>query len=192
MAVKKASVKASFNGASNDRDKTLELALAQIEKAFGRGAVMRMGEVGEGQGVKAVPTGSIALDQALGVGGLPRGRIVEIFGTESAGKTTLAMAAVAEAQAAGGQAAFIDVEHAMDPAYARLIGVDVDKLLISQPDSAEQALEITEYMIRSGALDIIVVDSVAAFDSVWTHFGAEVVAVIGIQNGVKGVLVRLA
>ena len=162
MAVKKASVKASLNGASNDRDKTLELALAQIEKAFGRGAVMRMGEVGEGQGVKAVPTGSIALDQALGVGGLPRGRIVEIFGTESAGKTTLAMAAVAEAQAAGGQAAFIDVEHAMDPAYARLIGVDVDKLLISQPDSAEQALEITEYLIRSGALDIIVVDSVAA------------------------------
>jgi len=162
LAVKKASVKASLNGASNDRDKTLELALAQIEKAFGRGAVMRMGEVGEGHSVKAVPTGSIALDQALGVGGLPRGRIVEIFGTESAGKTTLAMAAVAEAQAAGGQAAFIDVEHAMDPAYARLIGVDVDKLLISQPDSAEQALEITEYLIRSGALDIIVVDSVAA------------------------------
>ena len=123
---------------------------------------MRMGESGAGEGIKTVPTGSIALDLALGVGGLPRGRIIEIFGAESAGKTTLAMAAVAEAQAAGGQAAFIDVEHAMDPAYARLIGVDVDKLLISQPDSAEQALEITEYLIRSGALDIIVLDSVAA------------------------------
>ncbi|MBN4064301.1 recombinase RecA [Dehalococcoides mccartyi] len=152
----------SVNGTSNDRDKTLELALAQIEKAFGRGAVMRMGEVGDGSGIKVVPTGSIALDMALGIGGLPRGRIVEIFGAESAGKTTLAMSAVAEAQAAGGQAAYIDVEHAMDPAYARLIGVDVDKLLISQPDSAEQALEITEYLIRSGALDIIVIDSVAA------------------------------
>lgn len=162
LAVKKASKTVSVNGSAGDREKTLELALAQIEKSFGRGAVMRMGEAGNNQGVKAVPTGSIALDLALGVGGLPRGRIIEIFGAESAGKTTLAMAAVAEAQAAGGQAAFIDVEHAMDPAYARLIGVDVDKLLISQPDSAEQALEITEYLIRSGALDIIVVDSVAA------------------------------
>ena len=123
---------------------------------------MRMGDSSSGNTVRSIPTGSIALDLALGVGGLPRGRIVEIFGAESAGKTTLAMSAVAEAQAAGGQAAFIDVEHAMDPAYARLIGVDVEKLLISQPDSAEQALEITEYLIRSGALDIIVVDSVAA------------------------------
>jgi len=162
LAVKKASAKISVNGASSDRNKTLELALAQIEKAFGRGAVMRMGESAADSGVKAVSTGSIALDLALGVGGLPRCRIIEIFGAESAGKTTLAMAAVAEAQAAGGQAAFIDVEHAMDPAYARLIGVDIDKLLVSQPDSAEQALEITEYLIRSGALDIIVVDSVAA------------------------------
>lgn len=160
--MKKASAKISVNGASGDREKTLELALAQIEKAFGRGAVMRMGDSAANPGVKAIPTGSIALDLALGVGGLPRGRIIEIFGAESAGKTTLAMAAVAEAQAAGGQAAFIDVEHAMDPAYARLIGVDVDKLLVSQPDSAEQALEITEYLIRSGALDIIVLDSVAA------------------------------
>ena len=123
---------------------------------------MRMGDSSSDNTVRSIPTGSIALDLALGVGGLPRGRIVEIFGAESAGKTTLAMSAVAEAQAAGGQAAFIDVEHAMDPAYARLIGVDVEKLLISQPDSAEQALEITEYLIRSGALDIIVVDSVAA------------------------------
>jgi recombination protein RecA len=162
LAVKKAQKTVSINGSGGDREKTLELALAQIEKAFGRGAVMRMGEAGETDGIRTVSTGSIALDLALGVGGLPRGRIVEIFGAESAGKTTLAMAAVAEAQAAGGQAAFIDVEHAMDPAYARLIGVDVDKLLISQPDSAEQALEITEYLIRSGALDIIVIDSVAA------------------------------
>ena len=121
-----------------------------------------MGDSSSDNTVRSIPTGSIALDLALGVGGLPRGRIVEIFGAESAGKTTLAMSAIAEAQAAGGQAAFIDVEHAMDPAYARLIGVDVEKLLISQPDSAEQALEITEYLIRSGALDIIVVDSVAA------------------------------
>ncbi|MEC9293391.1 MAG: DNA recombination/repair protein RecA, partial [Chloroflexota bacterium] len=156
MAVKKALRKAQVNGTSNDRDKTLELALAQIEKAFGRGAVMRLGDSSSDNAVRSIPTGSIALDLALGVGGLPRGRIVEIFGAESAGKTTLAMSAIAEAQAAGGQAAFIDVEHAMDPAYARLIGVDVDKLLISQPDSAEQALEITEYLIRSGALDIIV------------------------------------
>ena len=154
--------KVSVNGASSDRDKTLELALAQIEKAFGRGAVMRLGESSLDTTIKSVPTGSIALDLALGVGGLPRGRIIEVFGAESAGKTTLAMSAVAEAQAAGGQAAFIDVEHAMDPSYARLLGVDVEKLLISQPDSAEQALEITEYLIRSGALDIIVVDSVAA------------------------------
>jgi recombination protein RecA len=154
--------KISVNGASSERDKTLELALAQIEKAFGRGAVMRLGESNLDTTIKSIPTGSIALDLALGVGGLPRGRIIEIFGAESAGKTTLAMSAVAEAQAGGGQAAFIDVEHAMDPSYARLIGVDVDKLLISQPDSAEQALEITEYLIRSGALDIIVLDSVAA------------------------------
>ena len=162
MAVKKALPKVQVNGTSSDREKTLELALAQIEKAFGRGAVMRLGDSSADNAVRSIPTGSIALDLALGVGGLPRGRIVEIFGAESAGKTTLAMSAIAEAQAAGGQAAFIDVEHAMDPAYARLIGVDVDKLLISQPDSAEQALEITEYLIRSGALDIIVVDSVAA------------------------------
>ncbi len=162
MAVKKAMTKISVNGASTDREKTLELALAQIEKSFGRGAVMRLGESNLDSSIKSVSTGSIALDIALGVGGLPRGRIVEIFGAESAGKTTLAMSAIAEAQAAGGQAAFIDVEHAMDPSYARVLGVDVDKLLISQPDSAEQALEISEYLIRSGALDIIVIDSVAA------------------------------
>jgi recombination protein RecA len=123
---------------------------------------MRLGDSNLDKSVKSIPTGSIALDIALGIGGLPRGRIVEIFGAESAGKTTLAMSAIAEAQAAGGQAAFIDVEHALDPTYARILGVDVDKLLVSQPDSAEQALEITEYLIRSGALDIIVIDSVAA------------------------------
>ena len=162
MAVKKAQAKASVNGTVSDRDKTLELALAQIEKAFGRGAVMRLGESGALSKIKSIPTGSLALDLALGVGGLPRGRIIEIFGAESAGKSTLAMSVIAEAQAAGGQAAFIDVEHAMDPTYARVLGVDIDKLLISQPDSAEQALEITEYLIRSGALDIIVLDSVAA------------------------------
>lgn len=162
MAVKKAKAKVSVNGTGNDRDKTLELALAQIEKAYGRGAVMRLGESRVAKSISSIPTGSIALDLALGVGGLPRGRIIEIFGSESAGKSTLAMSVIAEAQAAGGQAAFIDVEHAMDPAYARVIGVDTDKLLISQPDSAEQALEITEYLIRSGALDIIVLDSVAA------------------------------
>jgi len=154
--------KITVNGANSDRDKSLELALAQIEKTFGRGAVMRLGQSNLDTSIQSVSTGSIALDIALGVGGLPRGRIVEIFGAESAGKTTLAMSAIAEAQAAGGQAAFIDVEHALDPTYARVLGVDVDKLLISQPDSAEQALEITEYLIRSGALDIIVVDSVAA------------------------------
>ncbi|MBK00271.1 MAG: recombinase RecA [Euryarchaeota archaeon] len=145
-----------------EKDNTLEIALAQIEKSFGKGAVMRLGDQGNSEQIKSIPTGSITLDTALGIGGLPRGRIIEIFGAESAGKSTLAMSVVAEAQRMGGQAAFIDIEHAMDPNYAKKIGVDTDKLLISQPDSAEQALEITEYLIRSGALDIIVVDSVAA------------------------------
>ncbi|MFL2665343.1 MAG: recombinase RecA [Dehalococcoidia bacterium] len=145
-----------------EKDNTLEIALAQIEKSFGKGAVMRLGDQGNFEQIKSIPTGSLTLDNALGIGGLPRGRIIEIFGAESAGKSTLAMSAVAEAQQMGGQAAFIDIEHAMDPNYAKKIGVDTDKLLISQPDSAEQALEITEYLIRSGALDIIVVDSVAA------------------------------
>jgi recombination protein RecA len=147
----------------SDREKILELALAQIEKAFGRGAVMRLSEAQGGlEKVDAIPTGSIALDLALGVGGLPRGRVVEIFGAESAGKSTLAMTIIAQAQKKGGTAAYIDVEHAMDPAYAKICGVDVEKLLISQPDSAEQALEIADYLVRSGALDVIVVDSVAA------------------------------
>ena len=153
----------SVNGNGSDREKTLELALAQIEKAFGRGAVMRMSEAEAlDRSIDAIPTGSIALDMALGVGGLPRGRIVEIFGAESAGKSTLALHVIAEAQKKDGTAAYIDVENALDPTYAKALGVQVDKLLISQPDSAEQALEITDYLVRSGALDIIVVDSVAA------------------------------
>ncbi len=153
----------NVNGSGSEREKTLELALAQIEKAFGRGAVMRMSEAEAlDRSVDAIPTGSIALDMALGVGGLPRGRIVEVFGAESAGKSTLALHVIAEAQKKNGTAAYIDVENALDPTYAKALGVEVDKLLISQPDSAEQALEITDYLVRSGALDIIVVDSVAA------------------------------
>jgi recombination protein RecA len=149
------------NGNRSEREKALELALSQIDKAFGRGAIMKLSDRGD-QDVDAIPTGSIALDMALGIGGLPRGRVVEIFGAESAGKTTLASHVIAEAQKLGGTAAFIDAEHAMDPAYSKLIGVDIDTLLVSQPDSAEQALEITDYLVRSGALDVIVIDSVAA------------------------------
>lgn len=144
-----------------DKAKALDTALAQIEKQFGKGAVMRLGQT-EALHVDAIPTGSIALDAALGIGGLPRGRIVEIYGPESSGKTTLALHCVAQAQKAGGYAAFIDVEHALDPVYARALGVDVDSLLVSQPDTGEQALEITEALVRSGAIDIIVIDSVAA------------------------------
>lgn len=146
---------------AHDRDKALELALAQIDKSFGKGSVMRLGEESR-QPIAVIPTGSIALDVALGIGGLPRGRVVEIYGPESSGKTTVALHAVANAQAAGGIAAFIDAEHALDPDYARKLGVDTDALLVSQPDTGEQALEIADMLIRSGALDIIVVDSVAA------------------------------
>lgn len=155
------SAKTTRNGTGSDREKALELALAQIEKAYGRGAIMRMSE-SRVQAVSAIPTGSIALDLALGVGGIPRGRVVEIYGAESSGKTTLASHIVAEAQRMGGTAAFIDAEHGMDPVYAAVCGVDVESLYISQPDSAEQALEITDYLVRSGALDIVVIDSVAA------------------------------
>jgi recombination protein RecA len=151
------------NGNVTEREKTLELALAQIEKAFGRGAVMRLSEAHMvGANVEALPTGSIALDMALGIGGLPRGRVVEIFGAESAGKSTLALTIIAQAQKRGGTAAYIDVEHALDPSYAKVCGVDVEKLLLSQPDSAEQALEISDYLVRSGAIDVVVMDSVAA------------------------------
>ncbi len=144
-----------------DKQKALQAALSQIEKAYGKGTVMRLGE-NSNMNVDVIPTGSLTLDLALGVGGLPRGRIVEIYGPEASGKTTLALHAVAEAQKRGGEAAFIDVEHALDPVYARALGVDVDSLLVSQPDTGEQALEIAEALIRSGAIDIVVVDSVAA------------------------------
>ena len=147
--------------AGPDRDKALDLALAQIDKQFGKGSVMRLGERPVVQ-TAVIPTGSIALDVALGVGGLPRGRVIEVFGPESSGKTTVALHAVANAQRNGGIAAFIDAEHALDPEYARNLGVDTDALLVSQPDTGEQALEIADMLIRSGALDIIVIDSVAA------------------------------
>ncbi|MFN2534059.1 MAG: recombinase RecA, partial [Pseudonocardiaceae bacterium] len=144
-----------------DREKALQIALAQIEKQCGKGSVMRLGEEGRAP-VEVIPTGSIALDVALGIGGLPRGRIVEVYGPESSGKTTIALHAVANAQRAGGIAAFIDAEHALDPDYAKALGVDTDALLVSQPDTGEQALEITDMLIRSGALDVVVIDSVAA------------------------------
>ena len=157
---KKASDKAKDSQTDN-KHKALEAALAQIEKNYGKGAVMRLGE-NVGMNVDCIPTGSMTLDAALGIGGLPRGRIVEIYGPEASGKTTLALHAVAEAQKMGGEAAFIDVEHALDPVYAKALGVDIDSLLVSQPDTGEQALEIAEALIRSGAIDIVVVDSVAA------------------------------
>jgi recombination protein RecA len=144
-----------------ERDKALEMALGQIEKQFGKGAVMKMGEK-DTMRVETISTGALALDLALGVGGLPRGRVVEVYGPEASGKSTLAMHVVAEAQRNGGICAYVDAEHAMDPVYARAIGVDVDELLISQPDTGEQALEITDMLIRSGAIDVVVIDSVAA------------------------------
>jgi recombination protein RecA len=144
-----------------DREKALDMALGQIEKQFGKGSIMKLGERGN-VGIEAIPTGALALDLALGIGGLPRGRIVEIYGPESSGKSTLATHVVAEAQRNGGVCAYIDAEHAMDPVYAAAIGVNVDELLISQPDTGEQALEIADMLIRSGALDVLVIDSVAA------------------------------
>jgi recombination protein RecA len=144
-----------------DREKALDLALASIDKQFGKGSIMKMGEKGS-MAIQSVSTGALALDLALGVGGLPRGRVIEVFGPESSGKSTLAMHVVAEAQRNGGICAYIDAEHAMDPVYARAIGVDVDELLISQPDTGEQALEIVDMLVRSGALDVVVIDSVAA------------------------------
>lgn len=144
-----------------DKKKALETALAQIEKAYGKGTIMRLGE-NSGMNVEAISTGSITLDAATGIGGLPKGRIIEIYGPESSGKTTLALSVVAQAQKNGGEAAFIDAEHALDPAYASNLGVDVDALLVSQPDNGEQALEIAEALVRSGALDVVVIDSVAA------------------------------
>ena len=146
----------------DNKKMALSAALGQIEKQFGKGSVMRMGDSAASRNIDAVSTGSIALDVALGIGGLPRGRVVEIYGPESSGKTTLTLHAVAEIQKLGGTAAFIDAEHALDPAYAAKLGVDVDELLVSQPDTGEQALEITDMLVRSGAVDIVVVDSVAA------------------------------
>ncbi|HEY3510613.1 MAG TPA: recombinase RecA [Kribbella sp.] len=151
----------SAERAAADREKALATALTQIERQCGKGAVMRLGEQGKAP-IEIIPTGSIALDIALGIGGLPRGRVVEIYGPESSGKTTVALHAVANAQRAGGIAAFIDAEHALDPEYARKLGVDTDALLVSQPDSGEQALEIADMLVRSGAIDIVVIDSVAA------------------------------
>ena len=146
---------------NTERKKALEMAMSQIEKQFGKGSVMKLGEY-KAMEVEAIPTGALSLDIALGIGGVPRGRIVEVFGPESSGKTTLALHVVAEAQKQGGDAAFIDAEHALDPVYAKKLGVDIDNLIVSQPDTGEQALEITESLVRSGALDVIVVDSVAA------------------------------
>src|SRR5256714_2983647 len=147
--------------AAPDREKALDAALAQIERQFGKGSVMRLGDETRAP-IEVIPTGAISLDVALGIGGLPRGRVVEIYGPESSGKTTVALHAVANAQKAGGIAAFIDAEHALDPEYAKALGVDTDALLVSQPDTGEQALEIADMLIRSGALDILVIDSVAA------------------------------
>src|SRR5437773_2418833 len=145
-----------------EREKMLDVTLAQIERQFGKGAVMRLGEHPAGQGVSVIPTGSIALDVALGIGGIPRGRIVEVFGPEGSGKTTVCLHIIAEAQQHGGIAVFIDAEHALDPTYARALGVNIDELLVSQPDNGEQALEIADMMVRSGAMDLVVIDSVAA------------------------------
>ena len=146
---------------NTEKKKALEAAMSQIEKQFGKGSVMKLGEF-KAMEVEAIPTGALSLDMALGIGGVPRGRIIEVFGPESSGKTTLALHIVAEAQKIGGEAAFIDAEHALDPVYAKKLGVDIDNLIVSQPDTGEQALEITESLVRSGALDVIVVDSVAA------------------------------
>src|SRR6266508_34968 len=145
-----------------DKDRAIELAIAQIERAFGKGSIMRLGEASARMAVEAIPTGSIALDIALGVGGIPRGRVTEIFGPEASGKTTIVQHIIAEAQRTGGVAALIDAEHALDPTYAQHCGVNVDELFISQPDTGEQALEIAEALVRSGAMDIVAIDSVAA------------------------------
>jgi len=148
----------------NERQRALDLAVTQIEKQFGKGSIMKLGEAGSKLAVEVISTGALGVDIALGIGGVPRGRVVEIYGPESSGKTTLGYHIIAEAQREGGVAAFIDAEHALDPNYARSVGVDVDNLLLSQPDSGEQALEIAETLVRSGAVDIIVVDSVAALE----------------------------
>ncbi|HOO62232.1 MAG TPA: ATPase domain-containing protein, partial [Bacillota bacterium] len=164
MAKKNTESKADQNvtkKVDSERAKALDAALMQIEKQFGKGAVMKLGEQ-TGMAVDVIPTGALTLDMALGVGGVPKGRVVEIYGPESSGKTTVALHIVAESQKQGGTAAFIDAEHALDPIYAEKIGVNIDELIVSQPDTGEQALEITEALVRSGAVDVIVIDSVAA------------------------------
>ena len=161
-AEKKAEKKTIGRPMGDDRKKALEVALGRIEKDFGKGSVMKLGKAAENMQVEVIPTGSLQLDFALGVGGLPKGRIVEIYGPESSGKTTVALHCIAQAQKAGGTAAFIDAEHALDPVYASKLGVDIDELYVSQPDNGEQALDICEALVRSGAIDIVVVDSVAA------------------------------
>lgn len=160
-STKKTAVKSLTDATQEQKKKAIETAIAQIEKGYGKGAVMKLGDTAN-MNVSAVSTGSIALDRALGIGGVPRGRIIEIFGPESSGKTTLALHIIAEVQKVGGEAAFIDAEHALDPVYAKKLGVDINNLLVSQPDSGEQALEIAEALVRSGAIEIIVIDSVAA------------------------------
>src|SRR4029078_282321 len=145
-----------------ERQKAVDIAFGQIEKQFGKGSIMRLGQKGAVQPIEAVPTGAISIDYALGVGGMPRGRVIEIFGPESSGKTTLALQVIAQAQKIGGVSAFVDAEHALDAAYAKKLGVDLDNLLVSQPDHGEQALEIVELLIRSNGVDVVVVDSVAA------------------------------
>ena len=164
MARKKKEVKdpTRQNGTTKERQQAIKMAMDQIEKQYGKGSIMRLGEKSGGRNIETIPTGSVALDLALGVGGLPRGRIVEVYGPEASGKTTLALHVIAEAQKRGGQCAFVDAEHALDPSRAETIGVNLDELLMSQPDTGEQGLEITETLVRSGALDVIVVDSVAA------------------------------
>src|ERR671938_21481 len=149
-------------GSSMDKSKALDAALSQIERNFGKGSIMRLGKNNKAMDIETVSTGSLGLDIALGIGGLPRGRVIEIYGPESSGKTTLALHAIAEAQKSGGTCAFVDAEHALDPVYARKLGVNVDDLLISQPDAGEQALEIADTLVRSGAIDVLVIDSVAA------------------------------
>ena len=180
MAVKD-DMKNLKTASKEERDKALDAAMAQIQKQFGKGAVMKLGDDGAKMNIEAISTGSMSLDLATGIGGVPRGRIVEIYGPESSGKTTLTLHIIAEAQKQGGRAAFIDAEHALDPEYARNLGVDVDELLVSQPDYGEQALEITEMLVRSGAVDVVVVDSVAALVPKHEIDGAMGDATVGMQ-----------
>jgi recombination protein RecA len=181
MAAKNDIMRSPQFAGDTDREKALEAAMAQIHKQFGKGAVMKLGDNGAMLNIEAISTGSMSLDLATGIGGVPRGRIVEIYGPEASGKTTLTLHVIAEAQKIGGKAAFIDAEHALDPEYARNLGVDVDELLVSQPDYGEQALEIAEMLVRSGAIDIIVVDSVAALVPKYEIDGAMGDATVGMQ-----------